>query len=91
MTQVKTEAGQKLLDGQSLPVASHSPAAPSSAPDSTVSASSGSPALDAYFAAGYNYDTAVTLGGIWHETDLLQIKTEAGQKLLDGQTLPIKP
>ena len=50
-----------------------------------------SAALDAYFAAGYNYNAAVTLGTIWHETDILQIKTEAGQKLLDGQTLPVAP
>jgi hypothetical protein len=91
LAQVKTEAGQKLLDGQSLPVASHSPVAPSSAPAASNTDSTGSAALDAYFAAGYDYNAAVTLGTMWHETDILQIKTEAGQKLLDGQTLPIAP
>ena len=71
--QVKADAGQKLIAGQTLPIR---PSAP---------------ALDAYFAAGYTYNDAVTLGKLWHETDIGQIKSEAGQKLLAGQTLPIAP
>jgi hypothetical protein len=50
-----------------------------------------SPADAAYFAAGYDYNNAVELGKIWNQTDITQIKAEAGQKLLDGQTLPVKP
>jgi hypothetical protein len=91
VTQIKTEAGQKLLDGQTLPIVPSTPVASSAASVVTGSASTGSPALDAYFAAGYNYNDALTLGTMWHETDIAQIKAEAGQKLLDGQTLPIAP
>jgi hypothetical protein len=50
-----------------------------------------SPALDKYFASGYDYNDAVKLGQLWNQSDINQIKTEAGQKLLDGQTLPIQP
>jgi hypothetical protein len=49
------------------------------------------PALDAYFAAGYNYDDAVSLGKIWNESNITQIKSEAGQKLIDGDQLPVQP
>ena len=94
VTQIKTEAGQKLLDGQPLPIVpstpltSDQPVVPGSAsPNDTAQ----SRALDAYFAAGYNYNDALTLGTLWHESDVTQIKAEAGQKLLDGQTLPIAP
>jgi hypothetical protein len=114
--QVKGEAGQKLLDGQKLPIP------PSGPPSSSVDVVTGSnakadiarklalksghvtisrltplvdsgesPALNAYFGAGYDYPNAVALGQLWNETDINQIKTEAGQKLLDGQTLPVSP
>ena len=90
--QIKAEAGQKLLDGQALPIQPSTPIA-STGPDvsSPTPMSSQDAALAAYFAAGYDYNAAITLGALWHETDLLQIKAEAGQKLLDGQTLPIAP
>jgi hypothetical protein len=111
---VKIEAGQKLLDGQTLPI----PPSGSQSSSSTMTkaqlkaaarakeaaakladgsgststpATSESPALSAYFAAGYDYNDAVSLGQIWNETDITQIKTDAGQKLLDGDTLPIPP
>jgi hypothetical protein len=45
----------------------------------------------AYFNAGYSYDDAVALGKIWNETDTDQVKAQAGQKLIDGDTLPVKP
>jgi hypothetical protein len=45
----------------------------------------------AYFAAGYDYNDAVALGNLWHESDPWQVKADAGQKLIDGQTLPIAP
>jgi len=95
IVQVKADAGQKLIDGQTLPIApsvSDSPAANPSAPSSVpASTSAQDRALNAYFAAGYNYDDAVQLGKLWNKTDILQIKTDAGQQLLDGQKLPIAP
>jgi hypothetical protein len=46
----------------------------------------------AYFAAGYNYDDALTLAKLWNMSgDPGTIKAEAGRRLLAGQTLPIKP
>ena len=75
---VKAAAGLKLLQGDTLPVMpSGTPATPQEK------------ALTAYFDAGYDYNDAVTLGTLWHETDMTQVKTEAGQKLLDGQSLPV--
>jgi hypothetical protein len=78
--QVKTDAGQKLLDGGSLPIP------PSGTPEPAAEK-----AQDAFFNAGYTYDDAVSLAKIWHETDTSRVKAEAGQKLLDGQKLPIGP
>lgn len=78
--QVKAEAGQKLIAGDTLPVA---PSAQAESPEDK--------AMDAFFNAGYDYDDAVTLAGMWHETNIAHVKAEAGQKLLDGQTLPIAP
>jgi hypothetical protein len=45
----------------------------------------------AFFAAGYTYNDAVALGNLWHDSDPWQVKADAGQKLIDGQTLPIAP
>ena len=47
--------------------------------------------VNAFFAAGYTYDDAVTLSKMWSISDTYQVKVDAGQKLLAGQTLPIKP
>jgi hypothetical protein len=88
LAQVKAEAGQKLLDGQTLPIA---PTGPSASAASSPTVPDQAPALAAFFAAGYDYNDAVTLGNLWHETDLAQVKADAGQKLLAGQTLPIAP
>jgi hypothetical protein len=77
---VKAEAGEKLLQGQKLPVD------PSGTPETAAQQ-----AQDAFFAAGYGYQDAVTLGNMWHESDITQVKTDAGQKLLDGKPLPIPP
>ncbi|WP_432494607.1 hypothetical protein [Kineococcus gypseus] len=47
-------------------------------------------ALDAYFAAGYDYDDAVELGRLWNvEPD--EAKTTAGAHLLAGEDLPFEP
>jgi hypothetical protein len=85
-SQIKADAGQKLLAGQTLPIPPSGPSASSGSAPSSVD-----PALAAYFAAGYTYNDAVTLGKLWHESDIAKIKADAGQKLLAGQTLPIAP
>ncbi|MCU1603199.1 MAG: hypothetical protein JWO22_3908 [Frankiales bacterium] len=48
-------------------------------------------ALTEYFNDGYDYRNAVDLARLWHETDIGATKVEAGHKLLDGETLPVKP
>jgi hypothetical protein len=77
---VKAEAGGKLLDGETLPVA------PSGTP-----ATADDLAFQAYFNAGYDYDDALTLGKMWHKSDVSQIKIDAGKKLENGEQLPIQP
>jgi hypothetical protein len=49
--------------------------------------------LDAYFSAGFGYDNALELADLWKlGTDQIgQVKAVAGQKLLAGETLPVKP
>jgi hypothetical protein len=49
------------------------------------------PALAAYFNAGYDYTDAQHLASAWHETDIGKVKSQAGKKLLAGETLPIPP
>jgi len=85
---VKAEAGRRLLAGQRLPFA---PTAPTPTPTGSAPVNGTDAAVAAYFAAGYTYDDAVTLGKMWNIADTYQVKTDAGQKLLAGQTLPIKP
>jgi hypothetical protein len=121
--QAKAEGGQKLLAGETLPIPPSGPKQPnvgSSVVNSSTakaakmkafllsrgklakgahdvvvpngqSEDSESPALAAFFGAGYQYNDAVSLGKIWNETDINAIKTEAGQKLLDGNKLPVAP
>jgi hypothetical protein len=86
ITQVKADAGQKLLDGQTLPIQPSGPTVVN-----TTSGTQADRARTAFFAAGYTYDDAVTLGNLWHESDTFQVKADAGQKLLDGGKLPIAP
>jgi hypothetical protein len=95
ITQVKTDAGQKLLDGQILPIRPSGPSASAGA-SGGVAVTPAAPTkqddeVQAFFAAGYTYDDAVTLSNVWHESDTYQVKADAGQKLLDGKTLPIAP
>jgi hypothetical protein len=85
---VKAEAGRRLLAGQTLPIR---PSAPSPTPTGSVPVNGTDAAVAAYFAAGYTYDDALTLGKMWNIADTYQVKADAGQKLLAGQTLPIKP
>jgi hypothetical protein len=71
---------------------------PAAAPASAVpSASLGDAELqkyyDAFFNAGYGYDDAVKLAGIWKLGNAQpgDVKAEAGRRLLLGETLPIQP
>jgi hypothetical protein len=80
ITRVKAEAGGKLLDGETLPV---QPSGDKVAPtDSNV---------EAFFNAGYDYNDAVALAGIWHTTDAYQAKVKGGKKIENGESLPIPP
>ena len=36
--------------------------------------------MNKYFAAGYTYDDAVTLGTLWKIADTYQVKIDAGQE-----------
>jgi hypothetical protein len=92
INKVKVEAGAKLEAGQTLPIAPGSaPAAPGGASSQTQAQVQADRARAAFFAAGYSYDDAVRLAQAWHESDTFQVKAQAGQKLLDGETLPIAP
>ncbi|HET9187734.1 MAG TPA: hypothetical protein VFN80_07260 [Acidothermaceae bacterium] len=84
----KVSGGQKLIAGQTLPIK------PGSTPSSIETASPAGladSALTAYFNAGYDYSDAMQLAKLWNMTDPSVVKTAAGEKLLAGQTLPIKP
>ncbi|WP_337061281.1 hypothetical protein [Kineococcus sp. G2] len=47
-------------------------------------------ALEAYFAAGYDYDDAVELGRLWN-VEPGEAKSTAGAHLLAGEDLPFEP
>jgi hypothetical protein len=82
---VKAEAGKKLLEGKKLPIKpGTAPTVPSVPPKEEKR-------VEAFFAAGYTYDDAVTLSKLWHTVDPYHAKIEGGKRLLAGQTLPIKP
>jgi len=85
---IKAEAGRRLLAGEQLPI---TPMTPSPTPTGSVPPNGTDAAVAAYFSAGYTYDDAVTLGKMWNIADTYQVKADAGQKLLAGQTLPIRP
>jgi hypothetical protein len=84
---VKAEAGRRLLAGEKLPI--------TPTPDDATPAEEINPReqkqLDAYFAAGYNYDDAVKLAKLWKLADPYAAKVEGGKRLLAGDTLPFKP
>jgi hypothetical protein len=78
----KVAAGKKLEAGQKLPI-QPKPA--------NVAAAKESAAVAKFLAAGYTYDDAVQLAALWHLKDAYAAKVAGGEKLLAGQTLPIKP
>jgi hypothetical protein len=81
VSQAKAEAGKKLLAGQTLPF-KPTPVDENSQPDAKQ--------LQAFFGAGYDYDDAVKLAGLWKLADPYAAKIAGGDKLLAGETLPIK-
>jgi hypothetical protein len=85
---VKAEAGRRLLAGQTLPIA---PGPESSEPEPPTTSTTEEREVAAFFAAGYDYDDAVTLANLWHTADPYHAKVEGGKRLLAGQTLPIHP
>jgi hypothetical protein len=85
---IKAEAGRRLLAGEKLPIKA-TPDDPAGTGD-TVSATD-QKRLDAYFAAGYNYDDAVRLAELWKLADPFTAKVEGGKRLLADKKLPVKP
>jgi hypothetical protein len=80
INKTKAEAGLKLLEGETLPVQPNNAPAP---PEDK--------AVAAFFAAGYDYNDAVQLAKIWHDTQTYQAKVQGGQKLENGEPLPFPP
>ena len=80
---VKAEAGRRLLAGETLPI--------QPGPESTPPVPEEVANVDAFFAAGYTYEDAVTLAALWHTEDPYHAKIEGGRRLRAGETLPIQP
>jgi hypothetical protein len=81
-SEAKIVAGKKLEAGQQLPIEPQ---------PANVAAAKESAAIDKFFAAGYDYNDAVQLAVLWKLSDPYAAKVAGGEKLLAGQTLPIKP
>ena len=79
---VKAEAGRRLLAGEKLPVKAN-PVAGATAEETR--------ATRAFFDAGYDYGDATKLSKLWKTANAFEAKVLAGEKLLAGETLPIKP
>ncbi|NAZ83463.1 hypothetical protein GTR02_16725, partial [Kineococcus sp. R8] len=85
----KTRAGDELVAGTTLPIAPGS-AAPAPETGSAPPASGADLAVQAFFAAGYDYADAVTLAGLWGG-DPYEAKVTAGRRLMARETLPVAP
>jgi hypothetical protein len=81
----KTEGGRQLLAGKKLPIE------PSGDTGLTAAQLQTQLRVDAFFARGYDYNDAVTLGKLWKTGTPYDAKVLGGEKLLAGETLPIKP
>jgi hypothetical protein len=79
--EAKVLGGRKLLAGETLPVK----------PSPGVADAKVQRQVEAFFAAGYDYDDAVKLARLWKLSDPTDAKAEAGKRLLAGRTLPIRP
>ncbi|MDY7084156.1 MAG: hypothetical protein SYR96_03530 [Actinomycetota bacterium] len=84
---VKSEAGRRLLLGETLPF--------KPLPDTPAQEETISPEQDrqfqAFFNAGYTWDEAEKLAKIWKLADPADAKLEGGKRLLAGEELPVKP
>lgn len=77
VTETKARAGQMILDGTPLPL---------STPPPIVVPSD----FEEFGEAGYTYDDAVALAGLWG-TEVSEAKAMGGRKVRDGEELPIPP
>jgi hypothetical protein len=78
--EAKIEGGKRLLADKKLPI---KPSAPAAAKEEAH--------VNAFYEAGFDYDDAVTLAKLWKLSDPYRAKVEGGKRILDGDTLPIKP
>jgi hypothetical protein len=85
---IKAEAGRRLLAGETLPIRA-TPNDP--ATETPEISATDQKRLDAYFAAGFNYDDAVKLAKLWKLADPYAAKVEGGKRLLADKKLPVKP
>ncbi|MFI7542077.1 hypothetical protein [Actinoplanes sp. NPDC049599] len=85
---IKAEAGRRLLAGETLPI-KPTPNDPGTGGEQISPTEQ--KRLDAYFAAGFNYDDAVKLAKIWKLADPYAAKVEGGKRLLADKKLPVKP
>ncbi|MFG1608417.1 hypothetical protein [Actinoplanes sp. NPDC049265] len=83
LLQVKSIAGQKLLDGKKLPIKPGNTAPPQTSAEQKQ--------VDAFFKKGYDYDDAAQLAKLWKLESPYDGKVAGGKKILAGETLPIKP
>ncbi|MFS0700187.1 hypothetical protein AB6N24_09475 [Cellulomonas sp. 179-A 4D5 NHS] len=88
VVETKAKAGQMLIDGQALPL--DGPRTPVELDDAGAAVPDGDDPRDAFWGAGYTYEDAVALSELW-STDVYETKATAGQKILDGEQLPIAP
>ncbi|WP_067503422.1 hypothetical protein [Actinoplanes sp. TFC3] len=82
----KAKAGKLLLQGKDLPDVSGVKPDPESTQGFVESQR-----VEAFFAAGYDYDDAVELSKLWKTKSPYDAKILGGKKLLAGGELPIQP
>jgi hypothetical protein len=87
LTDVKAEAGRRLLAGQTLPLPVS--AAPVRTPGRTAILENKRVAT--FFQAGYDAADAARLAELWNLPNPFAAKVEGGKRLLAGETLPIRP
>ncbi|MEU8819924.1 hypothetical protein [Actinoplanes sp. NPDC048796] len=84
ITATKIEAGEQLLDKRPLPFPPTSQVYDGQTPEEAAM-------VDAFFARGYDFGDARQLAKLWKKASAYEAKVEAGKKLLNGETLPLRP
>ena len=79
----KVEGGTKLLAGKKLPIK------PGSSPETSDEKNATAAAV--FLGKGYTAADATKLARLWKTKTVYDAKVEGGQKILAGETLPIKP